>query len=735
VRAGYLRNVAQFGTPAAIQSGRVIFNAAAEALFVRDPLARERWIEGLCAARVAGTAREEVIGRRTIVFFPVFDDENQIEASIGATGTLADLPRLLHLLRREMPHFGDILHQAPSVVLTARPNGRIDYLSRRWYEMVAGDSMQRPEDSLANAIGLKERRKFSIAWTQGIQQGEEFSVPVKIATRYGMRDFEVRARPVRRARGGILKWVAALVDIHDAMSANEKLMRLKNRFQTLAEATAVVLSAQTLDDVANGLVRLPSAGSDERWFVDLRDSANRVQIQRNISIPEREFLAALLRARKRTEIADVAGFLGRYVAAPILDDEAEPLGFIGYVRGHLIEVVEEDITMIEEIANRVALGADRILTFLREQELARMLQRSMLPLALPYSPGIRLDVAYEPAQRKALVGGDWYDAFELADGTIAVAIGDVAGHGFEAAIVMNEIRHAMHAAAMEDSNPAHVLAAANRLMNAQVRPMVTAFFGTLDPLTLTLTCASAGHPPALVVGGDGSVHALPCEGIPLGISDELFLENTSVELPAGGALVLYTDGVIEDERDILAGERSLSEALSRWALHGFIARAADLQSRVRVGSHQDDAAMFVLRFPHVDELELRLPATPQNAQRMRLAARRFVCGSPFEDDRAFDAVLAVGEAVNNAVEHAYDKSGGAVTLTLKRESERLIVEIRDEGMWREPKPYDRMHGLGIIQRLADKVEINHGENGTSVRVEISFARARAALLKEAAARA
>jgi anti-sigma regulatory factor (Ser/Thr protein kinase) len=261
--------------------------------------------------------------------------------------------------------------------------------------------------------------------------------------------------------------------------------------------------------------------------------------------------------------------------------------------------------------------------------------------------------------------------------------------------------------------------------------MVTAFFGTLDPLTLSLTCASAGHPPALVVDQNGDVRSLECEGIPLGVSEDLFVKTTVEELPAGGALVLYTDGVVEDERDLPSGEHALAQALSRWAKRGFLARAADIQSSLRVGAHQDDAAMFVLRFPHVDDFEVRLPATRYNAQRMRLAARRFISGSNFDQERAFNAVLAVGEAVNNAVEHAYDDGGGMVTLVLKRETQRLIIDVRDEGVWREAKPYDRVHGLGIIELLADKLEINRSENGTSVHIEVAHVAPKVAALAEA----
>ncbi|MGH7328324.1 MAG: ATP-binding SpoIIE family protein phosphatase, partial [Polyangiaceae bacterium] len=310
--------------------------------------------------------------------------------------------------------------------------------------------------------------------------------------------------------------------------------------------------------------------------------------------------------------------------------------------------------------------------------------------------------------------------FELPDGMIAFSIGDVAGHGFQAAIVMNQVRHTMRAAALRDQNPFSVLASANRVVFSQHQPMVTTLFGVLDPLSLNFTFSTAGHLPPLLVTEEGEVRSLPCDGMPLGIVEELEGAVSSAELSPGGALVLYTDGIIEDLHDPISGERALHDALRTWAKNGFASRAADIQANLRIGAHNDDAAMFILSFPHVDEFKIRLPATSYNAQRMRLAARRFIAGSPFDAQRAHDAMLAVGEAVNNAIEHPYGGGHGSVTLALKRETQRLIIEVRDEGTWRESRSLDRGRGLGIMQLIADKVDIRKSETGTTVHIEMAY---------------
>lgn len=729
-----MRNLARLDVPAVIDAGRLFANRAAEYLFERHPDARQDCLDAAFEACRSRGAHETLVAGMKMVFFPLFDEDARIEAIAGIAGGFSDVPRFLFELRRGSPRFSEILHQSPSVVMTARPNGQIDYLSRRWYE-ITGTRNDRavPDEALASAMSAADYRLFSVAWTTAMARGVEFTLPVRLTTASGPRNFEVRARPIYRSHGAVVKWVGTLTDVEDAVSATRIMSRLKHRFEILAEAGSVVASARTLNELASGLTKLTPPDRAARWFIELRHPKSGIIVRRNLSQIERDNVDdALEHGRSVFRSARSEDALAcTYVVAPIRTDETT-FGFLGFIREDGNEAMGdqgagEDQTLVSELATRAATGVERILSFSRDQELARMLQRSMLPLALPYSPGIRLDVAYEPAEREALVGGDWYDAFELPDGLIAIAIGDVAGHGFEAAIVMNQVRQSMRAAAMENADPASVLKRVNRIVTAQSQPMVTALFGVLDPLSLTFTCASAGHLPPVLAARDGSVRYLPCRGTPLGVSDELLCETVVEELPPGGALVLYTDGVVEDQRDFVLGEKALLETLASWARYGFALRSAELQARLRTGRHQDDAAMFILRFLHVDDFEVRLPATPYNAQRMRLAARRFVSGSPFDEERAFDAVLVAGEAVNNAVEHAYRGGEGFVTLALRRESERLVIDVRDEGTWREPAPVDRMHGLDIIDRLADKVEIRKTDAGTNVHIEMVYAPIRQAL--------
>jgi anti-sigma regulatory factor (Ser/Thr protein kinase)/PAS domain-containing protein len=728
VYSSYVRNIANLRDPAIVHAARLMPNAVAKALFVADPSARQACDDAVDAVLESGEAQTCDVGGKKMVFFPVFNDERVMNIVVGCVGSLENIPRLLHELGRGLPHFSELLNQMPTAVLTARPNGQIDYLSRRWYEVIGIPSTRhQPEDAIFSSMLPDDYRDFSVAWTTGIGTAAEFVLAMRLQTPKGPRAFELRVVPVRRAGRAITKWVGSLTDVEAARIATNELTRLAHRFEILAAAGSVIASAQTIDEVADGLTQLSNVDAGERWFIELRDLD--VEISRG-DLAKRH-AASIEQALNRKN--GVVSFIVSerlfenvlYVAAPVVVNEtSESYGYIGFAREDAREPTEEDLILVSELGARAALAVERVLVSRRDQELAQMLQRSMLPLALPYSPGIRLDVAYEAAEYEALVGGDWYDAFELPDERIAIAIGDVAGHGFDSAIVMNQVRQSMRTAAYEDPDPYRVLQRANRTVNIQMQPMVTAFFGVLDPLTLRLTFASAGHLPPIFVDESGRTRTLRCEGTPLGIGEDVTATTMVEELAPGGALVLYTDGIVEDERDPIRGEQALRQVLSDWAKLGFVARASQLQSLLRTGDHRDDAAMFILRFPHADELDVRAPATPKNAQRLRHAARRFVAGSAFEEGRAYDAVLAIGEALNNAVVHAYAEDGGFVHLLMKRDSRGVIAEVRDEGSWLERKPYDRMHGLGIIETLAERVDIATGGRGTAVRMQLAYAEPR-----------
>jgi serine phosphatase RsbU (regulator of sigma subunit) len=234
--------------------------------------------------------------------------------------------------------------------------------------------------------------------------------------------------------------------------------------------------------------------------------------------------------------------------------------------------------------------------YARDHAVSLAFQNAALPRVLPTVRGLAFDAIYEAAGEDALVGGDWYDAFRLPDGRIAISVGDVGGNGLEAAITMGAVRQTIRGAAQVFSDPAAALDAADHaLRSEQPDRIVTAFLGILDRLTLTLTYASAGHPPPLVRQGDGSIVELMTPDLPLGLRNQRAGgRNTSVVVSQGALLVLYTDGLTEATRDVLEGEKRLRDALSRDDIV-LSARPAAAIRRAVAAESNDDVAVLTLR--------------------------------------------------------------------------------------------------------------------------------------------
>ncbi|MBP5934695.1 PP2C family protein-serine/threonine phosphatase [Streptomyces acidiscabies] len=232
-------------------------------------------------------------------------------------------------------------------------------------------------------------------------------------------------------------------------------------------------------------------------------------------------------------------------------------------------------------------------------ELAIALQRGMLPRDLPCPPRVRLAVRYEPACYGLNVGGDWYDAFALPGGRLALSIGDVQGHNIEAAAFMGQVRVGLRALASVTSDPGELLARTNDLLFSLGSDLfATCTFLRLDPVTGVLESARAGHTPFVWATADGRSGVAEDEpGPPLGIQPGAAYPVSRHHLTSGGVFVLLTDGVVEGPA------MPLDEGLSTVVRLAGIAAVAGLSTEslaaaviegaTRVG-HEDDAAVLVV---------------------------------------------------------------------------------------------------------------------------------------------
>jgi serine phosphatase RsbU (regulator of sigma subunit) len=219
-------------------------------------------------------------------------------------------------------------------------------------------------------------------------------------------------------------------------------------------------------------------------------------------------------------------------------------------------------TLLEARAAAARRELRQTVLYDEERRVTTLLQTALIPDRLPPIAGVELSAIYAPAALERQVGGDWYEALELRDGRILLLVGDVAGHGLNAAVVMNRARQAILGAAIRADDPSSILSTANRILSTQSAGMVTAVCCVFDPRTMRLVYATAGHPPPIVTAGS-TVSALQYGGAPLGVVDNPLLSSYERTLEHGSLVVLYTDGAIENQLDALRGESLLITAVSQ----------------------------------------------------------------------------------------------------------------------------------------------------------------------------
>src|SRR5262249_6764139 len=207
----------------------------------------------------------------------------------------------------------------------------------------------------------------------------------------------------------------------------------------------------------------------------------------------------------------------------------------------------EELLLLRLVAARAAVAIDRAQIHEREHRIAEILQPTLLPERLPVIEGVEAAARYVPGTVGVAVGGDWYDVFELADGSIGVAVGDVVGHGVRAAATMGRLRNVLRAYAYEGFGPAESLTRLNRLAcDSGEDVFATVVYARLTLARSELRIASAGPPPPLVLSPAGEVGLLD-EGrsLPIGATPDTRYAEASVEFEFGSTIVLYTDGLVE----------------------------------------------------------------------------------------------------------------------------------------------------------------------------------------------
>jgi len=274
---------------------------------------------------------------------------------------------------------------------------------------------------------------------------------------------------------------------------------------------------------------------------------------------------------------------------------AVTFGFDAPARGDSAALVDAPL---EEIAALAGQAAARAAVYAGEHQSAELVQRAYLPVRLSPRAGLSFATRYLPAGEPVAVGGDWYDVLPLPGPVVGVVMGDVAGHGLQAAIVMASLRAALRAFATIDACPARILARLNDY-TCLYKPdaFATALVAVFDPGGERFRYARAGHPPALVVAADGTTEVLDdALGPPLGLPGATY-EATEHAFPPGASLVAYTDGLIERrDQSIEARLADLVDAARAGAGAGPDGLCDRLVSELLGGQDlADDAALLVAK--------------------------------------------------------------------------------------------------------------------------------------------
>ena len=380
-----------------------------------------------------------------------------------------------------------------------------------------------------------------------------------------------------------------------------------------------------------------------------------------------------------------------------------------------------------DITERVAAEAALKALEAEEREIALALQRALLPMQIIDRPGLALATRYEAGSDVLEVGGDWFDAFDLPDGRLAVTVGDVVGHGLSAAAAMGQVRTALAALAYHAEGPGDLLMRLDGyLARHQTTDFATVCYAVIDPTTGLVEHASAGHPPILAVSPTGETSWLDRgQSPPLSGNYSPARPQASTLLEPGSMLVLYSDGLVERPKErIEVGLRRLADAARHVADLPVDAVCAALIAGLGVEeARNDDVALLLVRIEPTASLRFhrRFPARSEQLRDLRTSMRNWLSARGVEESLQRTLLLTVGEACANSIEHAYvDMEPSDVRVEMLQSGKGgFVVEVSDSGRFRSPASAgDRGRGTSIMRTLTADFSREATSSGTVVRFRV-----------------
>ena len=375
------------------------------------------------------------------------------------------------------------------------------------------------------------------------------------------------------------------------LGAHDLLTTLLSRVREILNAdTAAVL---LLDSSGRQLIATAASGLEE-------------EVSQGVQIPVGRGFAGRIAAERQPVILDHVDH-GNVLNPLLLDKGIRSLAGVPLlVHGAVLGVLHvgtvhnrvftaDDAALLQLAADRAALAVQSLQS--REDHAAAIaLQRSLVPSALPAAAGVEVAARYVPGSGR--VGGDWYDVFVLPSGEVGMVVGDVAGSGLGAAVIMGRIRSALRAYALEFPGPAEVLGKLDHKMQyfEEGDVMATMAYAVLDPDSGQLRISSAGHfPPVIAAPGQRGAMAQIAIDPPIGVTDAPVRQVTTLALATGAVLCLFTDGLVERrDEPIDDGIALLCETVTPGPPEGVCVSV--MQALVGSQYPGDDIALLILRW-------------------------------------------------------------------------------------------------------------------------------------------
>ncbi|MGO9886038.1 MAG: SpoIIE family protein phosphatase [Solirubrobacteraceae bacterium] len=615
--------------------------------------------------------------------------------------------------------YDSLLGTLDQVLLHLAPDGVISYASASATRLLGADPGQLTGASLLDQVHPADRDRFKISLEQA---GEGIESEVRLRMRSGERWgwFTAAVRPAGELDGMGIGIV--LRESTTGEQATEELGATERMLRTILDAVDEAFILRTSEGDTFAMNRRARDLLGPLWAAQDRLPPDWKLIDDG-GLP----IGATVSATRVALETDkpMSGTIGLQRAdgeQVWMTVDARPLHRQGHEQPFAAIASFADVTSVKR-AHREHASLE--LEKRRRQEaedVAHRLRAVFAPARAPVLPGVELASLYVPAADG--VSGDWHDVIPLPNGSVGLVIGDVTGHGIQAAALMGMLRSAVRALAVELHSPSGLLARLDTVLNTTPGGTASIAYAIVNPDDRILRFASAGHPPPMLLSSQGLPTFLRAGRSPLvGVAYAETRAEAAVALAPDSTLVLYTDGVLD------LGAGSVETALERLAEAAASSNTSDpepvctaVMPLSRRETADDDAAVLACRLSGKESPRLRIEVEAEQSQLpvIRRALGKWLSGLSATPEEQLQLLLACDEASRNVVEHAYGLDSGTILGECDRADREVTIRVRDSGSDDPSRRIWEGRGIALMRKLVDRMEMTHLEPGTEIELTRSI---------------